>query len=743
VGLAPPVGNVITQSEGIVFEVLMKQLLQNLRTGEGTVAEVPVPVVQPGRVLVRTAASLISAGTERALAELGQKGLLGKARERPELIGKVWEKMRTDGLVQAIEGVRDKLDQSHAVGYSAAGIVIEAAKDVIGFRAGNRVACAGTDYASHAEVISVPRNLCVRLPDQLSFEEGAFGTVGAIALQGVRLAEPTIGESAVVIGLGLVGQLAVQLLKANGCRVFGIDIDQARIQLARISGADDGCVPDDARAKVIAWSRGRGADACIIAAATASSEPIELAGEISRLKGRVVAVGMVGMNVPRNVYYLRELTLKVSLSYGPGRHDPNYEERGHDYPVAYVRWTEGRNIEAFLDLLAAGHIDVKPLITHRFAIDDARRAYQLISGSPDEKYLAVVLTYDTESEINHRIENQSAVKNAAAPAGRVGVGLIGAGGYAQKVLLPNFKAAGAEFCSIASASGISARDAGTKYGFARFLSDAQSVIDDDEANLIVIATRHGSHAELARLALKRGKNVFVEKPLALDDAELDELLDVASNSEGELLVGFNRRFSPLAVRAKEVFAGRQSPLSIVYRVNAGRIPREHWTQDPGAGGGRIIGEVCHFIDLMQFLTGATPRSVYADAVAPGKGGIVSEDSVLITLQFGDGSNGVIAYLAEGDSSLAKERIEIFGEGKTFVIEDFRSTRLYAGGREKKETRRQQDKGQAEETRVACAVVAEGKPAPISLPELEATTRATFRIKDSLRTGQPMKVMSHE
>ncbi len=720
----------------------MKQLLQNLRTGEATVAEVPVPVVQPGRVLVRTAASLISAGTERALAELGQKGLLGKARERPELIGKVWEKVKTDGIVQAFEGVRDKLDQSHAVGYSAAGIVIETANDVTDFRVGDRVACAGTDYASHAEVISVPRNLCVRLPNQLSFAEGAFGTVGAIALQGVRLAEPTLGESVVVIGLGLVGQLTVQLLTANGCRVFGIDIDEARIQLARASGAADGCVPEDAREKVMAWSRGRGADACIIAAATTSNEPIELAGEISRLKGRVVAVGMVGMNVPRNVYYQRELTLKVSLSYGPGRHDPDYEERGHDYPVAYVRWTEGRNIEAFLDLLAAGRIDVKPLVTHRFSIEDAPRAYQLISGSADEKYLAVLLTYDTEREVSRRIENQSVAKKATAP-GRVRVGLIGAGGYAQKVLLPNFKAAGVEFCSIASASGVSARDVGTKFGFTRFLSDAQSIIDDVDANLIVIATRHGSHAELVRLGLEQGKHVFVEKPLALNDVELDSVLEAAAHSEGQLMVGFNRRFSPLAARAKEFFANRQSPLSIVYRVNAGRIPREHWTQDAREGGGRIVGEVCHFIDLMQFFTGAAPKSVYAESVAGDIGNAISEDSIFVTLQFDDGSNGVIAYLAEGDSSLAKEHIEIFCEGKTFVIEDFRSARLYADGREKKETLRQQDKGQAEETRVACAVVTEGKPAPITLQELEATTRATFRIRDSLRTGQARKVMSDE
>ncbi|HYV00064.1 MAG TPA: bi-domain-containing oxidoreductase, partial [Pyrinomonadaceae bacterium] len=654
----------------------MKQLLQNLRTGEATVSEVPVPLVQPGRVLVRTAASLISAGTERALTELGQKSLLGKARERPELIGKVWEKVKTEGVAQALEGVRDKLDQSHAVGYSAAGIVIECASDVTDFGPGDRVACAGTDYASHAEIISVPRNLCVRLPEGLNFAEAAFGTVGAIALQGVRLAEPTLGESVVVIGLGLVGQLTVQLLKANGCRVFGIDIDETRVRMALGSGVEAGSAPDEAKDKVMAWSRGRGADACIIAAATTSDEPVELAGEISRLKGRVVAVGLVGMNVPRNVYYQRELTLKVSLSYGPGRHDPDYEERGHDYPVAYVRWTEGRNIEAFLDLLAAGRIEVKPLITHRFLIDDAAKAYQLISGKANENYLAVILEYETEGEVDRRIENNSTTKKAAKSAGRVGIGLIGAGGYAQKILLPNFRTAGAEFCSIASASGVSARDVGTKYGFKHFLSDARSVIEDEEANLIVIATRHGSHAELATLALKRGKHVFVEKPLALNDVELNTVLAAASGSEGQLLVGFNRRFSPLAARAREFFANRQAPLSIVYRVNAGRIPREHWTQDPNEGGGRIIGEICHFIDLMQFITGATPKNVFAEPVAGGLGNIVREDSVFITLQFEEGSNGVIAYLAEGDSSLPKEHIEIFGEGKTFVIDDFRSAKLY-------------------------------------------------------------------
>jgi len=711
----------------------MKQLLQNLRTGEAAVADVPVPVMQPGRVLVRTAASLISAGTERALAELGQKSLLGKARERPELIGKVWQKVKSEGIAQALEGVRDKLDQSHAVGYSAAGVVIECAADVKGFAPGDRVACAGTDYASHAEIISVPQNLCVALPAHVNFEAGAFATVGAIALQGVRLAEPTLGESVVVIGLGLVGQLTVQLLKANGCRVFGVDLDETRIELALAAGADDGCTPAEAAARVKSWSRGRGADACIITAATSSNEPVELAGEISRLRGRVVAVGMIGMNVPRNVYYQRELTLKVSLSYGPGRYDPNYEERGHDYPVAYVRWTEARNLEAFLDLLSLERIDVRPLVTHRFPIAEATRGYELISGASTEAYLAVLLTYDTEGDVSRTVENVAAKKPLSSA--RVRLGMIGAGAYAQKMLLPHFKTAGVEFCSIASASGVSARDVGTKYGFQRFESDAASVINDDETNLVMIATRHGSHAALAIEALGRGKHVFLEKPLALNDAELDELLKAANASAGQLFVGFNRRFSPLAIRAKELFAQRNAPLSIVYRVNAGRIPREHWTQDEREGGGRIIGEVCHFIDLMQFLTGAVPEKVYAESISAGSAAIVNEDSVFITLRFSDGSAGMVAYVSEGDAALRKEHIEIFGEGKVFVIDDFLTAALFAQGKEKKETLRSQDKGQAEQARIVWAAIENGQPAPITLRELEATTRATFRIRDSLRTGQ--------
>jgi polar amino acid transport system substrate-binding protein len=737
----------------------MKQLLQNLKNGEGTVAEVPAPIVQRGRVLVRTAASLVSAGTERAVVELGRKSLLAKARERPDLVRKVVEKVKTEGLVNTLGAVREKLDESHALGYSAAGVVVEIGEEVSGFRVGDRVACAGTGYAVHAEVLSVPKNLCVRLPDEVDFESGAFATVGAIALQGVRLAEPTLGESFVVVGLGLIGQLTVQLLQANGCRVFGIDLDASKVELARRLGADDGAVSNDEASRAVeAWTRGRGADGVLITAATPSSDPVRLAGEVSRLKGRVVAVGAVGMDVPRDTYFARELTLKVSMSYGPGRYDTEYEERGHDYPLSYVRWTEGRNIEAFLDAISTGRVNVAPLITHRFPIEDGERAYKLIAGDTGEPYLAVLLTYDTTRELASVIERRptasSTIKDrdrahaiSRASAGEiesvresgVRVGLIGAGAYARAVLLPHFKTAGAEFRAVATATGVTAKDVGERYDFAALSSGADAVIDDPSVNLVVIATRHDSHAQLARRALERGKHVFVEKPLALDDAELDAVLEAAARSRAKLAVGFNRRFSPHARAAREFFRERRSPLSILYRVNAGRVSPTHWTQSQQEGGGRIVGEVCHFVDLAQFFIGAPPVSVFAESVRGGDEEIVDADSVFVTLRFADGSNACIAYLAEGDRALQKERVEIFGAGRTFVIEDFRAASKFAGGREEKMKLRVSDKGQADEARAVCAMITEDAPAPITLEELAATTRATFRILDSLRTGQPVEI----
>ncbi|HEX8139404.1 MAG TPA: bi-domain-containing oxidoreductase [Pyrinomonadaceae bacterium] len=724
----------------------MKQILQDSRTGEVKVADVPVPVVQRGRVLVRAAASLISAGTERLTVDTGRKSLLGRARENPEKVKEVLQRARSEGVFQTVNAVLNKLGTSNPLGYSAAGVVMGVGEDVSEFRAGDRVACAGVGYASHAEVLSVPKNLCVRLPEGADFEAGSFGTLGAIALQGVRLAEPTLGEAVVVIGLGLLGQLTVQLLKANGCRVFGLDLDAQKVELARELGADRaGLNDDDAKGAVMEWSRGRGADAVLITAATPSNGPIELAGEISRLKGRVVAVGLVGLDVPRQLFFKRELTLRISMSYGPGRYDPEYEERGHDYPFAYVRWTEARNIEAFLDLVAARHINVERLITHRFPIEEAERAYRLLTGEAQEPYLGVILRYDTERELERGIEARQPTTKPAptaqprASGDRVRLGMIGAGGYAKAMLLPNLKAAGVEFQTISTASGVTAHDIGARYGFRRYASSAEDVIADPEVNLVVIATRHDLHAELARRALDSGLHTFVEKPLALTEEELESVLAAAARSAARLMVGYNRRFAPLARRAREFFRDRSAPLSIAYRVNAGRIPREHWVQDPREGGGRIIGEVCHFIDFMQFLTASRVTRVYAEAITSRNHQIVDEDSVFITLRFADGSNGSIAYLSEGDRALAKERVEIFGEGRTFVLDDFRSATLYKGGREETVKLRAQDKGQAEEVRALCALLLEGREAPIALDDLEKTSRATFRIRESLRTGQAVEV----
>ena len=720
----------------------MKQVLQNRKSGKVSIGEVPVPAVQPGRVLVRTVASLISAGTERASVESARKSLVQEARERPDLVKSVIDRARKDGIKNTFDAVLGKLASSQALGYSAAGTVTAVGDGVTDFLPGQRVACAGVGYASHAEVLSVPKNLVVPLPEDVDFEAGAFGTLGAIALQGVRLAEPTLGESMLVIGLGLVGQLTVQLLKANGCRVFGIDLEQSRVDLARQLGADAAAISGvDTKAAVMNWSAGRGVDAVLITAATDSNEPIEFAGEVSRLKGRVVVVGMTGLSVPRQSYFKRELSLQISMSYGPGRYDQDYEERGHDYPFGYVRWTENRNIEAFLELVQQGRVAVEPLITHRFDVDDAERAYELIAGDVKEPYLAVLLAYDPQRRLSRTVDLAAGMKPRAAREQGVRVGVIGAGGYVAGMLLPQFKNAGAEFVSVVTASGVTAVDVGRKFGFKQAASDAIEIIDDAQVNLVVVGTWHDTHAELATKALQSNKHVFVEKPLALNDEQLDTVLRAAADSSGSLMVGFNRRFAPLAQKAKEFFAGRTAPLSILYRVNAGRIPRDHWIQDPVQGGGRIIGEVCHFIDLMQYLTGALPVSVFAESVAAERHDVVNHDSVFITLRFADGSNGSIAYLAEGDKGLTKERIEIFGEGKTFVIDDFQQASAYRNGREEKTALRAQDKGQAEEVKQVCAMVLSGGAPLIPINQLAATTRATFRILDSLRTGQLVVVKS--
>jgi polar amino acid transport system substrate-binding protein len=505
------------------------------------------------------------------------------------------------------------------------------------------------------------------------------------------------------------------------------------VALALELGADKASVSSETSAKEIeTWTRGHGADAVLITAATDSNEPVELAARVSRLKGRVIVVGMTGMNIPRPAFFSRELKLVVSMSYGPGRYDPEYEERGHDYPLPYVRWTEKRNIESFLELIGDGRINVERLTTHRFPIAEADRAYQLISGELREPNLGVLLNYDPEAEVVRKISLGAPVQKSGRS---IVLGVIGAGGYVPAMLLPHFKTEAVEFRSIATASGISAHDVGKRFGFAYAVSSAEEVLDDANVNLVVVGTRHDLHAELACKALERNKHVFVEKPLALNDEQLEAVLEAAGSSTARLMVGFNRRFSPLTQRAKEFFKDCDTPLSMLYRVNAGRLPKDHWTYNAEEGGGRIVSEVCHFIDLMQFIAGAPPVSVFAESISAKSSKIVDADSVFITLRFADGSNGAVAYLSEGDKGLAKERLEIFGAGRVFVLDDFRRATLYRDGREEQVVLKAQDKGQQAQVREIC----KGNVAPISLDELAATTRATFRVLDSLRERRSFEI----
>jgi NADPH:quinone reductase-like Zn-dependent oxidoreductase len=598
----------------------LKQLEQNYRTGELKVTEVPVPCASDGSVLVATRVSLISSGTERQLVELAKASLAGKALARPDLVQQMVRKARCEGLVPTLAKALAKLDTPIPLGYSLSGVVLEAGRRVTGLESGDRVACAGAGYANHAEVNAIPKNLCVRVPEGVDDEEASFVTVGAIALQGVRLMAPTLGERVVVLGLGLIGQLTVQLLKANGCRVLGFDPEPLRAALARDLGAD------------LSFTGRYGADAVIVTASTPSSEPVNTAAEISRMKGRVVVVGSVGMNIERDAFYKRELDLRVAMSYGPGRHDPAYEVAGHDYPFAYVRWTEQRNMQAFLELVADRRVTPKAVVTHRFPIGEAERAYALIgSGEP---HLAVLLTYPANGApaIKRRIV-LAPPANVQAREGVTRVGFVGCGNYAKSVLLPALKKVGGiSLAGVATSTAISARHAAERHGFAYAATDASEVIADSGADTVFIATRHNSHARYIVAALEAGKHVFCEKPLALDREELESVLAAAERAPGRLAVGFNRRFAPLMRQAKAALQARSSSLVMLYRINAGAVARDSWLVG-AEGGGRIIGEACHFVDALTYLCGAHPVEVQAVAAS------AHPDAVSILVRFADGSTG--------------------------------------------------------------------------------------------------------
>jgi polar amino acid transport system substrate-binding protein len=728
----------------------MKQVTQHNKTGELRVEQVPVPSLKPGFVLVKTRYSLISAGTERASISQRKLSLLQKAKAHPDLVLKVLEQARMNGLITTYRRVMNKLESFAPIGYSVAGTVIAAGGKDSPVKAGDRVACAGAGYANHAEYVLVPAHLCARIPKGVGFDEAAYTTLGAIAMQGVRQANPTMGEVVVVIGLGLLGQLTVQLLKANGCTVIGIDLDEASVRLAKEIGADIAVRRDagDVMGVVKTATRGLGADAVIITAATPSNDPVELAGELCREKGRVVLVGDVGLKLPRAPYYMKELDFRLSRSLGPGRYDPTYEERGQDYPAGYVRWSENRNMQEFLRLLGTGDVSVKTLTTHRYTIDEAQDAYALITGKTTkrEHFIGVLLDYgDRSAETLDSMAKSLAVAKQARPEAEIRVGFIGAGNFAQGYLLPHLQRSRAvTLTSVCNSNGLSATNAARTFGFEYATSEPSEVTGTSAVNTVFIATRHNLHAPLTIDALRAGKHVFVEKPLAMTMEELAELRKVytALESDGKapkLLVGFNRRFAPHAQHCKRFFENAVGPYVLQYRVNAGAVPRSHWTRDPLEGGGRIIGEICHFIDLMQYITGSLPERVFADALSTGSVGMQDDDSVVLTLKFRDGSVGTITYLANGDTSFPKERLEISSTGRTAVIENFQRLSLFQNGKKREFKLSSVDKGHREEVRSFLAAVQEGKPSPIAFESMVATTLATLKAVESLQLGVPVSM----
>ena len=699
----------------------MKQLLQQFDTGETRLVEVPIPAASPVSVVVETRASVVSAGTERMLVEFGRAGLLQKARSQPDKVRQVLDKVRTDGVGPTLEAVRAKLQAPIPLGYCHAGVVVEAGSAAGGFEAGDRVVTNGP----HAEYVRVPHTLAARIPDGVGFEAAAFTPLAAIGLQGIRLAAPTLGETVVVYGLGLIGLLTVQLLRANGCRVIGIDRDPGRLALAEGFGAvavdaGPGAVAD----RVLAQTGGIGADAVLLTLASTSDDPVHQAAQMSRAKGRLVLVGVTGLSLRRDDFYRKELSFAVSCSYGPGRYDPAYEEAGQDYPLAHVRWTEQRNFQAVLALMAGGRVDPSPLVTHRFGIDEAPRAYDVITG--DDPGLGVVLTYpEREGATPPATDRVVRYAPARAEPGRMSAGVIGAGNFAVRTLLPALQAAGARLRTVVSTAGTGGALAAEKFGFEQAASNASAVLEDPEIDTVFVLTRHDSHARLAERALAVGKHVFVEKPLALNEGELDALEARLRGSDRLLTVGFNRRFAPLAREARDLAAGRAGPLSIVATVNAGLIPRDHWMQDPLAGGGRIVGEACHFIDLCRFLAGAPIRDLRV-AVARDAQGRPVDDVAHLSVEFRDGSTAVVHYLASGARAFPKERIECFWDGRTVAIDNWRRLRRFGVGGPLWERPRGMDKGHADELRAWAAAVRAGGPPPIPLDELFEVSRWAIR-----------------
>jgi predicted dehydrogenase/NADPH:quinone reductase-like Zn-dependent oxidoreductase len=746
----------------------MKQVMQSLRSGETSVVDVPLPAVRPNTALVRTAVSLVSAGTERMVVDFAGKSLLGKARSRPDLVQQVFDKARREGILATVQAAFNRLDQPMTLGYSSSGQIVSLGDGLQGFYVGQRVACAGGNYAVHAEYAVVPRNLLISLPDEVDYEAAAFTTLGAIALHGFRLAEVGLGSRVAVIGLGLLGLLAVQLARAAGCQVLGVDIDPRRVEAATKLGVPAVLRPQVEEASS-SLTHGRGFDGILICADTPSADPVELAGAIARDRARVIAVGAVGLKLPRKVYYEKELTFINSRSYGPGRYDPSYEEAGQDYPIGYVRWSEGRNMEAFVELLASQDVEVKSLVTHRFPIEEATKAYDLITGkkTAEDKtpFLAVLLTYDMGSDTQDKsyfeitpdpsaqevdenvpVGASKATRAKTIPSrptsGPIRLGVLGAGNFASAVMLPAIcSLSHIQPVAVASGSGLTAHHAARRFGFEIVANNPAEVIGNETIQVIAILTRHHLHAIQVLSCLEAGKHVFCEKPLALTRPDLDRIESVLNNAESPaplLLVGFNRRFAPMSQKLRDFWLDRREPLALNYRVNAGYLPPNHWVHDPVQGGGRILGEACHFIDLMTFLVGASPVSVQGQLLP--HSGRYREDNAVLVLEFPDGSVGTLSYLASGDRSFSKERLEVYGSGRVAVLDDFRSLELVRDGKRNLiQSRLRQDKGHVEEWRSFIQAIRQGGPPPIPYEHIFGVSRATLAALEALRSGQRIKI----
>ena len=710
----------------------MKQILQDLSDGNISIEDLPCPKNKKGNVLISSKNSLVSSGTEKMLLDFGKGSYIEKARQQPDKVKMVLDKVVTDGLIPTIDAIKSKLDQPIALGYCNSGVVIESFDEY--FKAGDRVVSNGF----HAEVVRVPKNLCVKIPDNVDDESAAFTVLGAISLQGIRLVNPTIGECVVVSGLGLVGLLTVQMLIANGCRVLGIDYDSSRCDLARKFGADvvNLSKDEDPLSAANSFSRGRGVDAVIIAASSKSDEVMHQAAEMCRKRARIVLVGVVGLNLKRDDFFKKEISFQVSASYGPGRYDPQYEENGHDYPIGFVRWTEQRNFEAVLDMMSKGSLDVKSLISNVFTIDNAKEAYLALDQSSS---LGILLSYPQSKEIDILKNNDvilSQKVNIDIKTNSPIIGFIGSGNYASRTLIPAFKKTSSELKTLISSGGISGIHQGKKFGFYSSSTDENTIWNDKDINTVVIATRHDTHSKMIISALENQKNVFVEKPLAinLEDIDLIENAYIKANKENNinLMVGFNRRFAPLVTRMKSLIDNIIEPKSFIITVNAGAIPADHWTQDLNIGGGRVIGEACHFIDLMRFLAGSKISDFQTSMIGKTESNKITTDNVSINLSFEDGSFGTIHYLANGNNAFPKERIEVFGGNKVLQLNNYKTLKGYGWSGLKTKRSLIQDKGQSACVGLFTESIKNKLPSPILINEILEVSRITIQISESLK-----------